>query len=181
MLTKHTLCCACKRTPAHLLILPQYLHHFLTWFRFPWLQGGRSLSSGGDCGWLKHLSGGRRCGRSGRRGVFSYKALCEVPGGLGEVKGQGWQVTADTTVTLATLARKPIPLGVLTTVAMETGAAGAWICKKLHPITSSRMRGENCIILSNILNCSSHAKQRQTIQLLFQANIYRLTITWPEE
>lgn len=104
------------------------------------------MSSGGDCGWLEHLSGGRRCGGRGRCGMFRDEALGEVPGGLGQVKGQGRQVTPNPAVTLAALAHKPIPLAVLATVAMETGAAGAWICKKLHPIKTTRMRDENGII-----------------------------------
>lgn len=96
------------------------------------------MSSGGDCGWLKDLSGGRRRGRSGGRGVFRHQALGEVPGGLGQVEGQGRQVTTDAPVTLAALAYEPIPLAVLATVAMETGAAGAGICKKLRPIKQRR-------------------------------------------
>lgn len=83
---------------------------------------------------MKDLSGGRRRGRSGKRGVFWHQALSEVPGGLGQVKGQGRQVTTDPAVTLAALAYEPIPLAVLATVAMETGAAGTGICKKLRPI-----------------------------------------------
>lgn len=149
-------------SPAHLLMLPQYLHRFLTRFGSPRFQDGRSLSSGGDCGWLEHLSGGRRCGGRGRRSMFRDGALSEVPGGLGQVKGQGRQVTPNPAVTLATLTHNPIPLAVLATVAMETGAAGAWICKKLHPI-KTRMRDEIRIILSNILNGSSHTEQQRTI------------------
>lgn len=92
--------------------------------------------------------------------MFRNETLSEVPGGLGQVKGQSRQVTPDPTVTLNALAHKPIPFTFLATVAMETGAARAWICKKLHPIKITRMRDENGIILSNILNCSSHTKQQ---------------------
>lgn len=109
------------------------------------------MSGGEDCGWLKHLSGGGGCGRSGRRGVLGYEALSEVPGGLREVKGQGRQVTPGTAVALTALARKPFPLALLTTVAMETGTAGTRICKKLHPITTTTgMRGGNHSVLSNV-------------------------------
>ncbi len=120
-------------------------------------------------------------GGRGRRGMFRDEALSEVPGGLGQVKGQGRQVTPNPAVTLAALAHNPIPLAVLATVAMETGTAGAWICKKLHPIKTTRMRDEIRIILSNIWNRSSHTEQQRTIPRSFQANIYRLTIPWPEE
>lgn len=121
----------------HPVSLPGHHQQPLSRLGLPWWQSGRSRRGGGwDGGWLRRLSGGRsRCGDRG--GGFGRGGGARFPLCRREVQED--LIAPRALVAIAALAGEGRLASItvaIAAVAMETGAAGTWVCEELTVVAS---------------------------------------------